>query len=61
MFQDANMAMSTGIAFISAGAVGIYMMLSTRQVARGLHERFNEQNKLLSQIVDVLQRIENKL
>ena len=39
-----------GAAFIIAGGVGIYMMVTTRQVARRLHERFNEQNGILREI-----------
>ena len=40
-----------GAAFIIAGCVGVYMMLTTRKVARNLHERFNETNSLLREIV----------
>ena len=36
-----------GAAFIIASGVGIYMMLTNRQVARKLHTRFNEQNEIL--------------
>ncbi len=39
-----------GAAFIIAGAVGIYMMLATDNVAKKLHERFNEQNTILKHI-----------
>ena len=39
-----------GAAFIIAGSVGIYMMITNRQVARKLHERFNEQNEILKEI-----------
>ncbi len=45
-----EMLIALGAAFIIAGAVGIYMMLATRQVARKLHERFNEQNDILKEI-----------
>ena len=44
-----------GTAFIISGAVGIYMMLATRQVARKPHERLNEQNIILHKIdADIL-------
>ena len=44
-----------GTAFIISGAVGIYMMLATRQVARKPPERFNEQNIILHKIdADIL-------
>ena len=36
--QHAEMLQVLGVAFIIAGAVGIYMMLATRQVAKKLHE-----------------------
>ncbi len=39
-----------GAAFIIAGGVGIYMMLATRQVAKQLHLRFNEQNDILERL-----------
>lgn len=39
-----------GAVFIISSAVGIYMMLATRQVARKPHERFNEQNIILHKI-----------
>ncbi len=39
-----------GAAFIIAGGVGIYMMLATRQVAKQLHLRFNEQNDILKRL-----------
>ncbi len=39
-----------GAAFIIAGGVGIYMMLATRQVAKKLHLRFNEQNVILTKL-----------
>jgi len=44
-----------GTAFIISSAVGIYMMLATRQVARKPPERFNEQNIILHKIdADIL-------
>ena len=39
-----------GAAFIICRQRGIYMMLATRQVARKLHERFNEQNNILREM-----------
>ena len=56
-----EMLQALGAAFIIAGAVGIYMMLATRQVARKLHERFNEQNDILKEIASSLKNIEKKL
>ena len=46
----AEMLIALGAAFIIAGSVGIYMMLSTRQVAKELHKRFDEQNKVLERL-----------
>ncbi len=45
-----DMLVALGAAFIIAGGVGIYMMLATRQVAKKLHQRFNEQNDLLKRL-----------
>ncbi len=45
-----DMLIALGAAFIIAGAVGIYMMLATRQVAKKLHERFNVQNTILQKL-----------
>ena len=42
---------SIGVAFVAAGGVGLYMMLTTRTVARNLHERFNETNASLRELV----------
>ena len=39
-----------GIAFIITSSVGIHMMLTTRKVAIGLHDRFNELNNVLRDI-----------
>ena len=39
-----------GIAFIITSSVGIHMMLTTRRVASGLHDRFNELNNVLRDI-----------
>ena len=54
-----------GAAFIIAGGVGIYMMLATRQVAKQLHLRFNEQNDILERLdessgkqTDILKRLD---
>ncbi len=44
-----DMLVALGAAFIIAGGVGIYMMLATRQVAKKLHQRFNEQNDILKE------------
>jgi len=52
-----EMMQALGAAFIIAGSVGIYMMLATRQVARKLHERFNEQNDILNSHTDILREI----
>ncbi len=49
-----QMLIAIGAAFIIAGSVGIYMMLATRQVAKKLHERFNEQNDILSSHTEIL-------
>ena len=46
-----------GAAFIIAGGVGIYMMLATRQVAKQLHLRFNEQNDILDTQTGILKDI----
>ena len=46
----AEMLVALGAAFIIAGGVGIYMMLSTRQVAKELHNRLNDQNKILERL-----------
>ncbi len=46
-----------GAAFIIAGGVGIYMMLATRQVAKQLHLRFNEQNEILDTQTGILKDI----
>ena len=67
-----DMLIALGAAFIIAGAVGIYMMLATRQVAKKLHERFNVQNDILkdiassqkqnhSEMIEILKKIEQKL
>ncbi len=45
-----DMLVALGAAFIIAGGVGIYMMLATRQVAKKLHQRFNEQNDILKHL-----------
>lgn len=45
----------TGLAFIIAGGVGVYMMLTTRKVAKQLHERFNENNAMLAKNTEILQ------
>ena len=47
-----------GAAFIIAGGVGIYMMLATRQVAKQLHLRFNEQNEILDTQTGILKRLD---
>ena len=39
-----------GIAFIITSSVGIHMMLTTRKVASGLHDRFDELNNVLREI-----------
>ena len=39
-----------GIAFITAGCVGIYMMLGTREVAGKIYKKFDEQNEILREI-----------
>ena len=39
-----------GAAFIVASSIGIYMMITTRNVAKGLHARFDEQNDILREI-----------
>ncbi len=44
-----EMPIALGAAFIIAGGAGIYMMLATRQVAKKLHERFNELNDTIKQ------------
>jgi len=54
---DSEMMQALGAAFIIAGSVGIYMMLATRQVARKLHERFNEQNGILNSHTSILRDI----
>ena len=46
-----------GAAFIIAASVGIYMMLATRQVAKNLHERFNEMNDILTSHTNILKEI----
>ena len=46
----AEMYLAAGIAFIVAGFVGVHMMFATKQVAKGLHERFNEQNTILKKM-----------
>ena len=48
VYDSEEFYQAIGIAFIIAGAVGVHMMLSTRQVAKSLHERFNEQNDILN-------------
>ena len=50
----AEMLVALGAAFIIAGGVGIYMMLATRQVAKKLHKRFNEQNEILESHTKIL-------
>ena len=57
-----------GAALIIAGGVATYMMSTTRQVAKSLHERFNEQNvilgthtKILKEIASTLKSIDGKL
>ena len=59
-----DMQVALGAAFIIAGAVGIYMMLATRQVAKKLHERFNVQNGILENNTMILEshtKIMNKM
>ena len=52
-----EMLQALGAAFIIAGGVGIYMMLATRQVAKQLHLRFNEQNDILDTQTGILKDI----
>ncbi len=46
-----------GAAFIIASFVGIYMMITTHNVARRLHERFNDQNAILGTHTVILKEI----
>ena len=46
-----------GSAFIIASFVGIYMMMTTHDVARKLHERFNDQNAILGTHTVILKEI----
>ena len=48
-------------AFIIASCVGIYMMITTHEVARKLHERFNEQNVILETHTVILNRMDGSL
>ena len=61
MPPHSEMLRALGAAFIIAGAVGIYMMLATRQVAKKPHERFNEQNTILATHTDILNKMDNSL
>ncbi len=68
MHRPTRHASRIGTAFIIAGGVGIYMMLATRQVAKKLHQRFNEQNDLLKRLdessgkqTDVLKMMDGSL
>ena len=45
-----TMFVAIGAGFISGCIVGTYMMLANREVAKNLHERFNEQNEILKDI-----------
>ena len=45
-----EMFIALGVAFITAGSVGAYMMFMTDRVAKGLHGRFNEQTEILKEI-----------
>ena len=49
-----EVAQAVGAAFIIAGCVGIYMMLTTRQVAKNLYKRFDEQNTTLTKMDETL-------
>ena len=60
VLPHSEMLQALGAAFI-AGAVGIYMMLATRQVAKKPHERFNEQNEILGKMASSLENIEKIL
>ena len=55
--SSSDILIALGVAFIIPGAVGIYMMLATRQVAKGLHERFNDMNKILDTHTEILKSI----
>ena len=48
--QISEAAQAVGAAFIIAGSVGIYMMLTTRQVAKNLYKRFDKQNTTLDKM-----------
>ena len=50
-----------GAAFIIASCVGIYMMITTHEVARKLHERFNEQNVILETHTVILNKMDGSL
>lgn len=46
-----------GIAFIITSSVGIHMMLTTRKVASGLHDRFDKLNDILLDITSAVKEI----
>ena len=48
--QISEATQAVGAAFIIAGSVGIYMMLTTRQVAQNLYKRFDKQNTTLDKM-----------
>lgn len=49
------------VAFIIAGAVGVYMMVTTYKISGHLHERLNETNVILSLHTNLLQEIGSSL
>ncbi len=57
----AEMLVALGAAFIIAGIVGIYMMLSTRQVAKKLHQQLDDQNEILETHTDILTKMDGSL
>ena len=50
-----------GIAFIIAGAVGVYMMVTTHKISVHLHERLDETNVILSSHTNLLQEMGSSL
>ena len=46
-----------GVALIVSSSIGIYMMITTRNVAKGLHARFDEQNDILREIASLQKEI----
>ncbi len=72
IYQDPNLLLTIGIAFISSSVVGLVMAWHSDRIASTLHERFDEQNEImksnhkesmsvLNKMVDVLEQIKTEL